>query len=280
MNDAFFAAALLQERAGALGATIAELEARLRETKARVNEGAALGADAAAIEAALLQRRQDEAELRVEPRRRAGATVGAHRAIDSGRRQPRSARSARSPLAGANDAEQRERAARVRAVRPLARPRRPAAGDGRHPDAVPRVGLRPRRLRAPGPQFHQRPVRVLRAGRRAAAVEALRLEHRGTRARGAGDSVANHRGRRSGVHEGLERSTDTDLRTVDRLAETIALDDRIVTLREQIDRSTETRFRENVVTASEYLDRNTELLDARFTQSAHRVELAQAGASC
>jgi hypothetical protein len=33
-----------------------------------------------------------------------------------------------------------------------------------------------------------------------------------------------------------------------------------------------------VVTASEYLDRNTELLDARFTQAAHRVELAQAGA--
>ena len=76
----------------------------------------------------------------------------------------------------------------------------------------------------------------------------------------------------------IERTTDTDLRTIDRLAETIALDDRIVTLREQIDRSTETRFRENVVTASEYLDRNTELLDARFTQAGHRVELAQAGA--
>ena len=37
VNNAFFAAALLQERAGALAAAIAELETRLRETTARVN---------------------------------------------------------------------------------------------------------------------------------------------------------------------------------------------------------------------------------------------------
>ena len=108
-------------------------------------------------------------------------------------------------------------------------------------------------------------------------MEALRLAQRG-REREARAQCADHRGRRAAFTKTIERSTDTDLRTVDRLAETIALDDRIVALREQIDRSTETRFRENVVTASEYLDRNTELLDARFTQAAHRVELAQAGA--
>jgi hypothetical protein len=32
------------------------------------------------------------------------------------------------------------------------------------------------------------------------------------------------------------------------------------------------------VTASEYLDRNAELLQARFAQAGHRVELAQASA--
>ena len=63
VNDAFFSAALLQERTGTLAATIADLEGRLREMNVRVREGAALAADAAAIEATLLERRQDEAEL-------------------------------------------------------------------------------------------------------------------------------------------------------------------------------------------------------------------------
>src|SRR4051812_43087165 len=64
VNDAFFTAAALQERAGALAATIASLDARLQEMNARVAQGTALPADAAAIEATLLQRQQDEDELR------------------------------------------------------------------------------------------------------------------------------------------------------------------------------------------------------------------------
>src|SRR6185503_13541337 len=55
VNEAFFAAALLQEQLGALDATLADLEARLRETSARVREGTALAGEAAAIEATLLQ---------------------------------------------------------------------------------------------------------------------------------------------------------------------------------------------------------------------------------
>ena len=68
MNDAFFAAAALQARAGALAATIEDLNARLREMTARVDEGTALGADAAAIEATLLQRRQDADDLQASRR--------------------------------------------------------------------------------------------------------------------------------------------------------------------------------------------------------------------
>jgi outer membrane protein TolC len=64
VNDAFFAAAALQARAGALAATVADLQARLDEINARVTEGTALPAEAAAVEATLLQRRQDEDELR------------------------------------------------------------------------------------------------------------------------------------------------------------------------------------------------------------------------
>ena len=58
----------------------------------------------------------------------------------------------------------------------------------------------------------------------------------------------------------------------------LPLDDRIIALREEIERTTQVRFREGVVTAAEYLDRSTELLEARFARAGHRVELAQASA--
>jgi outer membrane protein TolC len=64
VNDAFFAAAALQARAGALAATVADLQARLDEVNARVTQGTALPSEAAAVEATLLQRRQNEDELR------------------------------------------------------------------------------------------------------------------------------------------------------------------------------------------------------------------------
>jgi hypothetical protein len=58
----------------------------------------------------------------------------------------------------------------------------------------------------------------------------------------------------------------------------LALDDRIIALREEIERSMHARFQERVVTAAEYLERSTELLQARFARAGHRVELAQASA--
>ena len=68
VNDAFFAVAALDQRVGVLTAASAELEARLRETTARVREGTAVPADAAAIEASLLQRQQEEDDLRTSRR--------------------------------------------------------------------------------------------------------------------------------------------------------------------------------------------------------------------
>jgi len=78
--------------------------------------------------------------------------------------------------------------------------------------------------------------------------------------------------------KGLSESIEGDAATVDRLQATLALDDRILVLREQIERSTQARFQEGVVTASEFLDRSSELLQARFARATHQVELAQAGA--
>ena len=78
--------------------------------------------------------------------------------------------------------------------------------------------------------------------------------------------------------KGLGRSTEGDLATIDRLTIALALDDRIIALREEIERSMQARFQERVVTAAEYLERSTELLQARFARAGHRVELAQASA--
>jgi outer membrane protein TolC len=78
--------------------------------------------------------------------------------------------------------------------------------------------------------------------------------------------------------DGLRRAVEGDLATIDGLATVLGLDDRIVTLRESIERGTQSRFREGVVTAADYLDRSTELLEARFARAGHRVDLAQASA--
>jgi outer membrane protein TolC len=277
VNNAFFAAALLQARTGALAAAIANLETRLRETTARVNGGTALAADAATVEAALLQRRQDQAELRV------------NRAAALARLSALTAR----PIPEDTNLELpdiRDRVAQARTtLNTRARPEYEAFARsrdrvGRQQETVAtqtqfrvsaygRVGYARPGLNIiddqfefyglVGVQLQWKPFDWHSEGRER---EALALQSQII----AADEAA--------FTKTIERTSDTDLRTIDRLAETIALDDRIVALREQIDRSTETRFRENVVTASEYLDRNTELLDARFTQAGHRVELAQAGA--
>jgi len=65
---------------------------------------------------------------------------------------------------------------------------------------------------------------------------------------------------------------------IDHLEASLPTDDRIVSLRENIDRSARVRLGEGVITASEYLDRRTEWLTAQFERARHRVELAQARA--
>jgi hypothetical protein len=76
----------------------------------------------------------------------------------------------------------------------------------------------------------------------------------------------------------ITRSVGPFLATMSRLDTTIALDDRILALRGEIERETAAKLREGVVTASEYVDRTTDLLTARLASAQHRVELAQARA--
>ena len=278
VNDAFFSAALLQARAGALGAAIAGLETRLRETQVRVREGAALAADAAAVEATLLRRRQDEAELRIS---RAAAlarlsaltrrTIPEDATLNLPDLQARVLQ-VRTSIEGTRARPEYEQFTRARER--VTRQQDAAATQSQvRVSAFGRVGYARPGLNIisdqwevyglVGLQLHWKPFDWHTEGRER---EALAIQSQII----AADEAAFTRT--------IERNTDGDVRAVDRLTEALALDARIVTLREQIDRSTEVRFRENAVTASEYLDRTTELLDARFAEAAHRVELAQAGA--
>ncbi|HEX2162616.1 MAG TPA: TolC family protein, partial [Thermoanaerobaculia bacterium] len=76
----------------------------------------------------------------------------------------------------------------------------------------------------------------------------------------------------------IRRAVTDDLAAIDRLREAAALDERIVALREAIERETRARYEERVVTAADYVDARTDLLEARLAAAGHRVELAQAEA--
>ena len=76
----------------------------------------------------------------------------------------------------------------------------------------------------------------------------------------------------------IRRTIEIDLATIDRLQGAVASDDRIVALRDAIDRAARLRLQEGVTTAAEYLDRRTEWLTAQFDRARHRVELAHAQA--
>lgn len=278
VNDSFFAAAALQERAGALASTIDNLETRLRETNARVREGGALAAEAAAVEATLLERRQDAAQIRADRRaalarltRLTGQSIGEDdtlalpdltAAVASARAAPDSAR-ARPEYA--QFARTRDRIAQQQAIA--------ATEEAPHVSAFARVGYGKPGLNFISDQFESYGLGGLRIQWRAwtwgaanREREALALDREVVLA----DEQAFTRS--------LGEANEGDLETIDRLHEALAFDDRIVTLREQVERTTELRFREGVVTASDYLDRVSELLRARFARAGHQVELAQASA--
>ena len=74
----------------------------------------------------------------------------------------------------------------------------------------------------------------------------------------------------------LSRAGRPLIATMARLDTTIALDEKIVALREQIVREATIRLREGAITAAEFVDRSSELTAARLLRAQHRVELAQA----
>jgi outer membrane protein TolC len=278
VNDAFFAAAALQERAGALAAAIRELEGRLRETTTRVQNGAALPAEAAAVEATLLQRRQDALQTTAD-RRAALARLArlTNRSISESDTLPvpdladavaqarQSADEVRARPEYTQFARTRDRLARQQdATVTQDEPRLSAFG---------RVGYGRPGLDFISDQFESYGLAGVKVqwkawtwGSSGRERQALKLQE---------DIVSTDE---QAFTKSVDVANQTDLEAIDRLRESLALDDRILALREEVERSTGARFQEGVVTASDYLDRQSELLQARFARAGHRVELAQASA--
>ena len=278
VNEAFFNAALLSERRSLIATTIAELEKRLAEAAVRVREGAALPSDTAALQATLLERRQDDAE--VEADRRAalvrltelakrpvsGAeplalpdltapTTQARQALDSLRRRPEYEQFART-----RDVLSRQQ----EAVSADQKPRLSAFGSAGYG----RPGLNP-----VSDQFDTYYLAGLKVTWAPWNWGSTRRER---------DAIAIQReivaSEEAAFSSRLTRDIQNDLADIDRLDAALALDDQIVALRERVDAETGIRFREGVVTASEYVDRNTDVLEARLARATHRVEQVQARA--
>jgi outer membrane protein TolC len=278
VNDAFFAAAALQARAGALAATVADLDARLEEMNARVMQGTALLADAAGIEATLLQRQQDEDELRTNREaalaRLAILTGQAIREDDvlalpnvgqAIARVQRAPADARSRPEYDQFTRTRERLARQADLT--------AAQERPRISTFAKVGYGKPGLNFVSDEFEGYGLGGVRVqwnawtwGAGAREREALAIGQQVV----AADQAA--------FDKGLLEATAGDRAAIERLQHALAVDERIVTLREQVARSTQIRLQEGVVTASEYLDREAELLQARFARAGHQVELAQASA--
>lgn len=278
VNDAFFVAAAWQARAGALTATIDDLNGRLQETNARVQQGTALAADAAAIEATLLQRQQDLDDLQAGRRAaldRLGTLTGQAFSEDDTltlpdvRTQVADARRSAATLRARPEFDQfartRERLERQQALTSAQeRPRLSAYGRAGY--GKPGLNFAQSAFEAYGLAGVRLQWNAWTWGSGERERQALAIQQQVV----AADEAAFARG--------LTTAIDGDEAAIDRLQRSLTTDQRIVMLREQVERSAQLRLQEGVVTASEYLDRNTELLQARFARAGHEVELAQAGA--
>jgi outer membrane protein TolC len=278
VSDAFFAVALLDQRAGVLAAAIADLSARAAEMEARVREGTALRADFAAIEASRIQRQQEEDELRTNRRaaiERLATIVG--RPIDPAATPVLPDLASEASQAGAAGPQARGRpefAQFARARERLERQREAAV-----------VQTQPK-LSAFGRVGYGRPgLNFIRDEFDTYGLGGVRLQWNawswGTPTRES--EIARLQGHIVTAEEEafvrtLEQSTTTDEATIARLERTVASDAQIISLREEVERAARARMQEGVLTAADYVTRQSELVQSRYARASHEVELAQARA--
>lgn len=279
LNETFFTAAALAERLAAVDATLADLNARLREARQRYAAGAALPGDTASLAATLAQRQQDRLRLQAD---RAAALDRlaslAGRRVDPGDALaiPDLATAAdavlealdglrRRPEYGQFDAARERLARQERVVSAQALPR---------VSAFARLGYGRPGLNMLTDQFDSYwlgGVEVRWApwswGAAAREREMLRLQR---------EIVSTNE---EAFTRQLQRAVEPWIAAIARLDTTLRLDERVVALRAIVEREAAAKLREGAITAAEYVDRNTDLLEARVARIQHRIELAHARAT-
>ena len=278
VNDAYFSVlSLLAQRAEIL-TVVADLEAQHRVASARVKEGAALPSEARILEAEILRRRQSVDEL-VTNADAALAVLAdlAGRELSVG--QPMTLPELGSEVTAArarlNTLRERPEYQQFSLTREVL---------GRQQAAVSARDLP--RVSAFGRAGYGRPgLNPLASEFDSYWLAGVQLEWTpwswGTTRRDRQVLTLQQEiveSEEAAFSESVRRAVVRDLATIDRLEKSAGDDDAIVTLREQVLREARARFGEGVITSAEYVDRQTDVLAARLTRSAHRVELAQARA--
>lgn len=278
LDAAFFAALVQQERRAQLRLLIEDLRARRSLVAARVEAGALVPSERAAVDAEIVRARQelDAAETgRLAALHRLSALVG------------------RPVVEGSV----------------LAVPGPPEEADAR-PDSLPPWSERPewrrlleaeRRLRAEAGLADAEDAPRASAFLRGAygrpgldffddafspyATVGVRLSwslfdggssgSRGTALRLEAEAMGAER---EALGEALRRRADAVRAEIGRLERALVSDDRLVALREQRRETARRRLEEGVLLPADYVERRTELFDARLRARIHRVELAEARA--
>ena len=281
VNDAFFTAASLQERIVAVDAALTDLRARLREAAQRFAVGAALPGDTASLAATVLQREQDRLRLtgeRAAALARLSILVGRPIGERDALAMPDLAGVAATAVAVAAPDSVRRRpeyaqfdAARVRlelmerSASAYLRPR--VAAFGRFGYGRPGLNMLSDTFDTywlGGLEVRWSPWNWGSIGRER---QLLRVQR---------EIVSTNE---AAFTESLRRGLTQSVAAIERLDAMLAIDERVVALRQIVERESRAKLREGAITAAEYVDRNTDLLEARVARIQHRVEAAHARAT-
>ena len=279
VNDAFFAAATLEQRIAEINAAIAGLEGRLKEAATRFREGAALPSDTAVVAATLLQRRQDLYQARADHSAalaRLSDLIGRSISATTPTAIPDLDAAVAQTLARLDAVKSRPEYGQFSATRERLSKQEAldAAQDKPRVSAFGRVGYGRPGLNMlsssfdaywlAGVQVQWSPWNWGTTDRDRQALEIQR------------EIVSTNE---ASFTESLRRGIQQSIATIAGLDSSLVVDDQIVALRERIEGETRVKLNEGVVTSAEYTDRSTALLNARLTRIQHRVQRAQAQAN-
>jgi outer membrane protein TolC len=277
-NTAFFTALRSQTQIAELETAIRDLEAQLEVADSRVKAGTALQSETNTLRAELLRRRQAVAEQRAA--RNAAIAIlsdltgkpidpATPIAIPDLASEAAQARSHLAAIRSRPEYEQFERTREVlslsqKAQAALEKPRLSAFGRAGYG----RPGLNPLNNKfesywLSGIQFQWTPG-IWGTSSRDRQIADLERQIVDTE--------------EQAFSAQLLRAIEQDLASIARLESSLADDEAIIALRENIFAETRSRYREAVITSAEYVDRQTDVLSARLSRATHRVELEQARA--